>query len=440
MKIKFNVKSNTIAVYCIIVFAVCLLLSAIVFKYNIFLSYFNKIVKVLSPVIWGLVIAYLLNPLVGFTEKKLNKYIFKKKKRPSLSRSIGIAVSLIIMLGIIIAIVGTIVPEIIGSIKGIFMNITSYLNNLQNYLNDKISDTLENNPDIKNFLNNQFKNIQDFIISTVNQYEPKLDSFLAKDGIIANLTNGAWSFLIGLKNCVLGIIISIYLLFSKDTLLAQCTKIVYAFFPEKKRSHILKVASRANYTFISFLSGKAVDSLIIGILTFIGMIILNMKTYAVLISVVVGITNMIPFFGPFIGAIPSGLLILLTTPDKTIIFIIFIFLLQQFDGNILGPKILGNSLGLSSFWIIFAIFVGGGIFGFAGMLAFVPLFAVLYSIFSEIISVKLRRKKLPVETDYYKSLKANEAEASSDKVKCNENEKTNNKINDSSDKDESENK
>ena len=107
MKIKFNVKSNTIAVYCIIVFAVCLLLSAIVFKYNIFLSYFNKIVKVLSPVIWGLVIAYLLNPLVGFTEKKLNKYIFKKKKRPSLSRSIGIAVSLIIMLGIIIAIVGT---------------------------------------------------------------------------------------------------------------------------------------------------------------------------------------------------------------------------------------------------------------------------------------------------------------------------------------------
>ena len=163
-----------------------------------------------------------------------------------------------------------------------------------------------------------------------------------------------------------------------------------------------------------------------------------MKTYSVLISVVIGITNMIPFFGPFIGAIPSGLLILLTTPDKTIIFIIFIFLLQQFDGNILGPKILGNSLGLSSFWIIFAIFVGGGFFGFAGMLASVPIFAVLYSIFSELISEKLKRKRLPVETDYYKSLKS--AKASSDTVKYNENDKSNAQKTDSSNENETDKK
>lgn len=403
MKIKFNVKSNTIAVYCIIVFSVCLLLAAMVFKYNIFLSYFNKIISVLSPVIWGLVIAYLLNPIMKFIERIFDKFIFKKKEHPKISRSIGIAVSLIIMLGIVIAIVGSIVPEIIGTIKNIFMNITSYLNNLQNYLNDKISDTLESNPRIKEFLNSEFNNIQDFIISAVNQYQPKLDSFLAKDGILANLTDSAWSLLNGLKNCVLGIIISIYLLYSKETLIAQCKKVVYAMFSEKKRVHILTVASRANSTFSNFLSGKALDSLIIGVLCFLGMIILNMKTYAVLIGVIVGVTNMIPFFGPFIGAIPSGLLILLTTPNKTLIFIIFIFLLQQFDGNILGPKILGNSLGLSSFWIMFAIFVGGGLFGFAGMIAFVPLFAVLYSIFSEIIAVKLHRKKLPVETEYYKT-------------------------------------
>lgn len=403
MKIKFNVKSNTIAVYCIIVFSVCLLLAAMVFKYNIFLSYFNKIISVLSPVIWGLVIAYLLNPIMKFIERIFDKFIFKKKEHPKISRSIGIAVSLIIMLGIVIAIVGSIVPEIIGTIKNIFMNITSYLNNLQNYLNDKISDTLESNPRIKEFLNSEFNNIQDFIISAVNQYQPKLDSFLAKDGILANLTDSAWSLLNGLKNCVLGIIISIYLLYSKETLIAQCKKVVYAMFSEKKRVHILTVASRANSTFSNFLSGKALDSLIIGVLCFLGMIILNMKTYAVLIGVIVGVTNMIPFFGPFIGAIPSGLLILLTTPNKTLIFIIFIFLLQQFDGNILGPKILGNSLGLSSFWIMFAIFVGGGLFGFAGMIAFVPLFAVLYSIFSEIIAVKLHRKKLPVETKYYKT-------------------------------------
>lgn len=403
MKIKFNVKSNTIAVYCIIVFSVCLLLVAMVFKYNVFLSYFHKILSVLAPVTWGLVIAYILNPIMKFTERKLDRFVFRKKKHPKITRAIGISVSLIVMLGIVIAIVGSIVPEIIGTIKSIFMNITTYLNNLQKFLNDKISDTLESNPQIKDFINSEFNNIQDFVISAVNQFEPKLDSFLAKDGILANLTDSAWSLISGIKNCVLGIVISIYLLYSKETLIAQCKKIIYALFPEKKRIHILSVASRANSTFSNFLSGKALDSFIMGILCFIGMVILNMKTYAVLISVIVGVTNMIPFFGPFIGAIPSGLLILLTTPDKTLIFVIFILLLQQFDGNILGPKILGNSLGLSSFWIMFAIFVGGGLFGFAGMIAFVPLFAVLYSILSEVIAVKLHRKKLPVETEYYKT-------------------------------------
>ena len=305
------------------------------------------------------------------------------------------------MLGIIAAIIGSIVPEILGTIKGLFSNITSYLNNLQKFLNSKISNTLENNPKIEEFLNTEFNSIQDYIISAVNQYQPKLDSIVAEDGLIASLTNGAWSLINGLKNFTLGIFVSIYLLYSKDTLIAQCKKIVYSIFSEKKRRHIFSVASRANSTFINFISGKALDSLIIGILCFFGMLILGFRNYAVLISVVVGVTNMIPFFGPIIGAVPTGLLILLTTPDKTLIFILFIFLLQQFDGNILGPKILGNSLGLSSFWIMFAIFVGGGLFGFVGMVAFVPLFAVFYSIVSEIVAYKLHKKRLPVETKYY---------------------------------------
>ncbi len=408
MKIKFNAKSNTISVYCIIVFSICLLLSAIVFKYNVILDYMNKILHVLSPVIWGLVIAYLLNPVMKFIEKVLDKFIFQKKKHPAVSRCIGIAVAMLVMLGVIAAIIVSIVPEIIDTIKNFFTNITYYLNNLQNYINDKISDTLESNPKIKEILNSEFNNIQDFAMSVVNQYQPKFESFFAKGGIVSNLTGSAWTFIIGIKNCGLGLIISIYLLYSKENLLAQCKKIVYALFSERKRKHILNVASRANTTFIGFISGKALDSLIIGIMTFIGMLCLGMKNYAVIIGVVVGVTNMIPFFGPFIGAIPCALLILLTTPNKTLIFVIFIFLLQQFDGNILGPKILGNSLGLSSFWVIFAIFVGGGLFGFAGMVAFVPLFAVLYSIFSEFISFKLNRKKLPIETDYYKDIKVEE--------------------------------
>ncbi len=402
MKVKFNVKSNTIAVYTVIVFAICLLLVAVVFKYNVFFSYVNKIIKVLAPIIWGLVIAYLLNPIMKFIERKLDKFVFKKKKRPKASRAIGIAGALIIMLGVIAAIVGSIVPEILGTLKNFVANLTDYFANLQTFLTDRISDTLEKNPELEKFFNSEFNNIQEFIISFVNQNKIKLDGIFSENGIIASVTDSAWSFIVGLKDCVLGIFVSIYLLYSKETFLAQCKKLVYAFFSEKKRGHILSVTSRANSTFINFISGKALDSLIIGILAFIGLMVLDIRTYAVLLSVVIGVTNMIPFFGPFIGAIPCALLILLTTPEKTLIFVLFIFILQQFDGNILGPKILGNSLGLSTFWIIFAIFVGGGLFGFIGMVAFVPLFAVVYSIISEVIMVKLHRKRLPVETEYYK--------------------------------------
>lgn len=402
MKIKFNVKSNTIAAYCIIVFAVCLLLVAVIFKYSVFISYFNKLIGVLSPILWGLAIAYLLNPIMKFVENLLGKFIFKKKKHPKLSRVIGISVSMIILLGMLLAIIGSIVPEIINTIKGIFSNITTYLNNLQDFLNEKISRVVENNPKLEDFLNKEFNNIQDYIISAVNQYQPKLDSLFEKDGPLANLTDSAWTFINGLKNCILGLIVSIYLLYSRDTLIAQSKKIVYALFQERRRNHILSMAKRANSTFSRFISGKAVDSLIVGILCFFGMMLLKMKTYAVIISVIIGVTNMVPFFGPIIGAVPTGLLILLTTPDKTLIFLIFILVLQQFDGNILGPKILGDSLGLSPFWVMFAIFVGGGLFGFAGMIIIVPLFAVVYSIFAELVSEKLRRKRLPIETEYYK--------------------------------------
>lgn len=401
MKIKFNVKSNTIAAYCIIVFTICLILAAIIFKYNVFFSYIRKIIDILSPIIWGIVIAYVLNPIVKVTEKNLGKYVFKKKEHPKISRAIGIAFSLILMLSVIAAVIGSIVPEIIGTIKSIFGNISSYLNNLQNFFNDKISRLADSHPEINDFLNSEFNNIQDFVISVVNQYQPKLDNIISENGLLANLTDSAWTFLNGLKNFGLGIVVSIYMLYGKDTMLAQAKKVVYALFSDKSRKHILSVASRANSTFSSFLSGKALDSLIVGILCFLGMLILNMRTYAVIISVIVGITNMIPFFGPFIGVIPTALLILLTTPNKTLLYLLFILILQQFDGNILGPKIIGNSLGLSSFWIMFSIFVGGGLFGFAGMLVFVPLFAVLYSIISEIVAAKLEKKKLPTETKYY---------------------------------------
>ncbi|MFR0880829.1 MAG: AI-2E family transporter [Oscillospiraceae bacterium] len=409
-KFNFNPRHNTIAAYCVIVFAVCLLLVALVFKYSTFIYYFHKIFKVLSPIIWGLVIAYLLNPIMVAFEKPLKKLVCRKREHPALTRAASIAFALVIMLGVIVAIIGTIVPEILGTLETFFKSVPSYMNNLQMYFTNKISSILEKNPEIYDFLNNEFDNVQNVILDSVNRLEPMIDKLLAKDGLVANLTGSAWSLILGLKDCLLGIVVSIYLLYSKEIFIAQSTKIIYAFFSEKRRNTILRIASKTNHTFAHFISGKALDSFIIGVITFVGMNFMGLENYAMLISVIVGITNMIPFFGPFIGAIPSGLLILLTSPEKTIIFIIFIFLLQQFDGNILGPKILGNSLGLSAFWIMFAIFVGGGLFGFAGMIAFVPLFAVLYSIFREAVNTKLAKKKLPVSTGYYRELNAKSLE------------------------------
>ncbi len=404
MKIKFNAKQNTIAAYCIIVFAVCLILVAVVFKYGTFIHYIKKLLSVFSPVIWGIVIAYLLNPVMMFAEKHLNRLLCRKKQRQGLVRTLSICISFIILIGIIVLLIGSIVPEIIASIEDIFNNMSSYLSNSRSFITGKVSRLMEKNPELSALINNEFDDIQDFMLKLISRYEPTIKGLLAENGLITNITNSAWSFLVGLKNCLFGMVISIYLLFSKENFKAQTTKTIYSVFSHKISKKIFSVCSRFNSTFINFLSGKAVDSLIIGIITFIGMNVLKMNSYAVLISCIIGVTNMIPFFGPIIGAIPSGLLILLTDPHKTIVFIVFIILLQQFDGNILGPKILGSSLGLSTFWIIFSILIGGGLFGFFGMVAFVPLFAVIFGIIKEAVNARLEKKRLPVSTDFYKKI------------------------------------
>lgn len=235
-------------------------------------------------------------------------------------------------------------------------------------------------------------NIESLALSMANSLKPQLENLFSKDGMLASLTGSAWSLILGIKDFLIGSIVAIYILFSKETFLAQTKKTICALFNRRHSASILKVAGDANDKFISFLSGKALDSFIIGILCFIAMSIMGLP-YTVLISVIVGITNMIPFFGPFIGAIPSGVLILLSNPKQTIAFVIMIFILQQFDGNILGPKILGNQLGVNAFWILFSIVIGGGFFGFIGMILAVPFFAVVYPMFCDSMRTRLKKKE-----------------------------------------------
>ena len=193
------------------------------------------------------------------------------------------------------------------------------------------------------------------------------------------------------------------MLYSRETFASHCKKIIYCIFSLEASEKILKGVQFTNQVFIGFLSGKILDSLIIGILCYIGCMILRMP-YALLVSVIVGVTNVIPFFGPLFGMIPGTIIILMESPLKALIFLVFIILLQQFDGNILGPKILGNKVGINGFWVMFSIIFGAGLFGFAGMLLGVPLFVVIYSFFKNLVNKKLGRSGLPTDSAEYREL------------------------------------
>lgn len=228
--------------------------------------------------------------------------------------------------------------------------------------------------------------------------------------MLPNLTNYLYNLSMGvarvigvLTDLLIGLIVAAYLLGCKDTLCAQSKKMIYSSMKLSAANLVISKFRYAHHVFGGFINGKLLDSLIIGIICFICCTLMDMP-YTMLVSVIVGVTNVIPFFGPFIGAIPSGFLILLNSPIKAVYFAIFILILQQFDGNILGPKILGGSTGLSSFWVLFSILLFGGLFGFVGMVLGVPIFAVVYNLTDDIIRWALTRKRLSVDTNDYRNL------------------------------------
>ncbi|MBR4022750.1 MAG: AI-2E family transporter [Ruminococcus sp.] len=400
MKFKFNSKYNTISGYVIGTFVICLLIIVMIFKFSILQVYLNKIITVTAPIIWGIVLAYLLNPILKFIERYVIKLTNRKKPHPVMARSISIFLTMALFFLIIYAIIASIIPEILTSLRNIFANLQVYFDNIQVYIDKKFSNIKNSNPELEEFIFSQMDRIEEFAMSMADSIKPKLNNIFSKDGVIANITGSALTLLIGLKDFLIGAIAAVYIMFSKEKFLAYAKKIVYAYSKKENSYKIINFASTANSKFISFLSGKALDSFIIGMICFIAMTVLKLP-YAVLISVIVGITNMIPFFGPFIGAIPSGVLILLSHPNKTIVFVIMILVLQQIDGNIIGPKILGNQLGVNAFWILFSILIGGGFFGFAGMILAVPCFAVIYPIFRDAVNKRLVKKEMPISSDHY---------------------------------------
>lgn len=300
---------------------------------------------------------------------------------------------MILALLVLAALISMIIPQLVKSIAGFAGNLTVYLENFNGWLDGHLS----NNEDLRDAANKAFDNITQNYEKWWDALQPGINN------VLSGLTVGVMGVINLLKNILIGIIVSIYVLFSKDLFSAQAKKILYAVLEPSHANTVLSTARHTHKVFSGFIVGKLLDSLIIGILCFVGMNIFHMP-FALLISVIIGVTNVIPFFGPFIGAIPSAVIILLVEPMTCLYFVLFVLALQQFDGNILGPKILGESTGLSSFWVIFSILVSGGLFGFIGMVIGVPLFAVIYAGVRLLSERRLREKGLPVETQEYEEM------------------------------------
>lgn len=353
------------------------------------------IIELLRPIIYGLVIAYLLNPIMVFTEKYtipiLKKYSKREKFVAKTARTIGIFSSLIFMIAVVSALLNMVVPELAKSIYELVINLPG-----------QIADFVKKIETIQMENTTVNKVLKEAVLRGTEILENWVQTDLLKQTnvLVTGLTTGVINVVNVVFDFVIGIFVSVYALYGKEEFLGQGRKIIYAMMSPKRANLTLHIFRKTNSIFGGFIIGKIIDSAIIGVLCFIGVSILKMP-YALLVSVFVGVTNIIPYFGPFIGAIPCALLILIVDPLKGLYFIIFIFLLQQLDGNLIGPTILGDSTGLSAFWVLFSILLFGGLFGVVGMIIGVPTFAVFYYVVNLFLQHKLEKKNLPVDTELY---------------------------------------
>ncbi len=387
--------------------AFLVLASAILFYYFVFhnaqfLQIFKNIINICFPVIDGLIIAFLLCPLINWFEQKVFILFRKKEKRSEpvsekaakWLRVLSILLSYVIVISLLTAFIITVIPQIKESITNIYAQSSQYKANIENWLND----LFEKYPDIEVWVMDSFDTYAAQFSEWKNNYLlPKVQELLA------TVSTGVFNFFSALWDILIGAIVSIYVLFSKEKFSGQFKKLAYGFLNTKTANVLISNIRMVNHKFSGFIVGKLLDSLVIGILCFVGCSIFGFD-YPVLLGLIIGVTNIIPFFGPFIGAIPCILLLFMINPLHSLYFAIFILALQQFDGNILGPAILGESTGISSFWVIFSITLFGGLWGVTGMIVGVPLFAVFYAIIKTILTTKLSKKELPTETRKYVSV------------------------------------
>lgn len=403
-RLHFGNKYVAIGCMLFLVVACSILYYFAFFKDKTLFGLLKSIMSNLSPFIIGSVLAYLLKPICEVFEKWTGKWFSRMKNRRFaglLSQTVSIAVTAILFLFFIYILLAAVIPQVIDSGKLLVKNVPTWYTNIIEWLKSITKDTAMQQT-IDDFAKDGLANIQDWITKFM-----ELDSSAIFDKVMSGVTVGLKSVLTVLKNLLIGGIACLYILAQRKKLAAQGKLIIYSVFKEKWADKIMDELKFVDRMFSGFINGKLLDSIIIGILTFVVTSIFRIP-YALLISVVVGVTNIIPFFGPFIGGIPSAFIVLMVSPLKCLYFIIIIIAIQQFDGNILGPKILGNTTGVSSFWVLFSITFFGGMFGFTGMIIGVPLFAVLYDIIKRLMHHGLAKHNKEKMYDEYEAAQAME--------------------------------
>ena len=380
------------------VILVALVISLVFNKLGYIAVTIKAIVSTVSSVLYGVVMAFLTAPVYDKISDRLAKIfssLFPKWKSPiKLAKFIATLACLVILIFVIFALIMMIIPELVNSIS----NVINYAPDGMLKLEDWLKDILNKNPDLEKLVIGNYQDISDRLsdFATTNVL-PNVNTY------IKNLSSGVLNALGVIVNIIIGMMVMMYLLNMKTTLASQAKKIVYAIAGVKIGNEIVTEARYIKDMFEKFIVGKIIDSIIIGIINYIFMAVIHMP-YALLISVVVGVTNVIPFFGPFIGAIPSIVLLLLISPIMALQFAIWILVLQQVDGNIIGPKILGQTTGLPSFWVLFSILLFGGLFGIVGMIIAVPTWAIIYRTISRVSEYFLRKKGLEPDSKHYMDL------------------------------------
>ncbi len=376
----------------------CILFFFMVYRYHGFADFWRNLVWILQPITIGVILAYLLNPVMMFIEKYLLKLALPRMKSEKRARKVGRAVAiagaLLFLAGILILLFWVVVPSVTRSIQNMISVFPSEVNNLIRWVEDFTKGDSQ---------------MAEMVSDGIEKAGVMLQTFVEKELLpqaqvyLASITSGVIYGVKLVTNILVGVIVSVYVLSSKETFAGQAKKIVYAVLKPARANLVIKTVRKSNEIFGGFISGKLLDSAIIGVLAYIVLAIMKMPD-TMLLAVIIGVTNVIPFFGPFIGAIPSFIIVVLQNPVQGLYFLIFIFILQQIDGNIIGPKILGDSTGITPFWVVTSILIFGGLWGFPGMLLGVPVMAVLQYIVRNLLAYALKKRGLVSDTASYVKL------------------------------------